>query len=76
MNSSLSSDLVSHSTEQAMEWEKGWTPFHQGGPARRGYYRVRDTEGRDGIAFMNLNRTWTLLDSFIKKPLSAWREIP
>jgi len=71
-----SKELVAQAYREAAEIEKQWTPFHEGGPPKRGYYYVRDCEGRDGIAFMNLNRTWTLIDGALKKPLASWREIP
>lgn len=69
-----SSNRVDEVTRAALEWEKGWTPMSER-PPMSDYYRVRDSHGRDGIAFMNRNRTWTLIDGSIEKPLIAWRVI-
>ncbi len=52
-----------------------WTMLDASSPDRKGYYRVRDFRSREGVAFMNRNRTWTLIDGALKKPLVAWRTI-
>lgn len=61
--------------ERCTAVEATWTPFHEGSPPKKGYYFARDCNGRDGVAFMNPNKTWTLIDN-LKKPLVAWRAIP
>jgi len=76
MTEHKSENLVSDAPRHRAEWEEGWQPFHEGGPPKRGYYRVRDTQGEAGIAFMHRNRTWTLIDNArLKKPFAAWSEI-
>lgn len=73
MSTQPTEDLVA----AALADEARFKPFDQGGPEKSGYYHVRDCKGQQGVAFMNRNRTWTLIDNArLTKPLAVWRDIP
>jgi hypothetical protein len=51
------------------------TPLSVQTPPKKGYYRVRDSQGRQGVAFMHPNHTWTLIGGSCQKPLATWEDI-
>ena len=69
----MTKDLVAQAMQEVAREESKWKSFAMQ-PPKVGYYWVRDCNDRDGVAFMNRNRTWTPIDN-VKKPYSAWREI-
>jgi hypothetical protein len=52
-----------------------WTRLAAIPPRKPGYYRVRDHECREGIAFLNPNQTWTSISGEAQKPYADWSDV-
>lgn len=75
LNKSDKSRHVCFSPDVSVRPVLNWLPLATSQPFNAGYYKVRDSQKREGTAFRNKNGTWTVVGGDVKTPFLEWKDV-